>query len=198
MIFLNNYSKLIKAFLHFIVLVLAILAIIFTYTNQLFVGDETVIKDFAMWTYKPVDFSLLKLTDFSNTFIEYAYKDTQINDFITFKVYMVNAAKTMKVFVIVIIFLHAFFAMMQLFSFRAIGTFNLCLLNLFAIIFFIANGINGFEETKLITSYSQGYITIVVLWSIATFITFLELVYDYLIEKLGNKSKDEKKEECNA
>ncbi|MBQ8206831.1 MAG: hypothetical protein IJZ77_05150 [Bacilli bacterium] len=195
MLFLKNYSKLIKTLLHLAVLVLAVLAIVFTYTNQLFVGDEKIIKDFAMWTYKPIDFSLIGLTGFSNTFIEFSGKLTQINHFIEFKQYMVDYVKWMKIIVIAIIVLHGLFALAQLFTFRGIATFNLCLLNLLALIVLISTGINGLEETKLITSFSKDFITIVILWSCATLVTLLELIYDYIIEKISQKLNKQQPEE---
>ena len=191
MLFLKNYSKLVKTFIHLIVLVLAVLAIVFTYTKELFIGDEAIIKDFAMWTYKPVSYTLLNLTGFSNVFIEYSGKLTQVNHIIEFKQYMVDAANTMKVLVIAVIALNALFAIGQLFTFRVVATFNLCLANLLAIILLVSFAINGFEETKLITSYNSSYITIMILWIVATLFTFLELAYDSIVEKISSKNEVE-------
>lgn len=161
-----NFNKLINISLEVIILTLATIAIVFSFTQVLLSGNESIVRDFKMHTHMSYDYSLLKINDFSNTFIAYSTKNTQLNDFIIFTERNVNAAKILKVMPIVILVAECLFVLFQGFDNREIYCMIYSTLVLGLFILFKNFAISQFSATGLITSSTNYYVAIIIFWII--------------------------------
>lgn len=185
-----NFNKLINISLETIVLVLATLAIVFSFTQVLLSGVESTVRDFKMYTHMSYDYSLLKISDFSNTFIAYSTKNTQLNEFITFTERNVNAAKILKIMPIIIFGAECLFVLFQGFENREIYCMIYSTLVLGLFILFKNFAISQFRATGLITSATGYYVAIIIFWILNIGLGALKYSYKNYVIKI-NKQKQE-------
>ena len=187
MLILKNFSKPIRFTLHIAAIVLLIIAGWIFVTKELFVGNSSIINSFEIYTKKPVEFSLFGTINFSNIFVEFSNKQTQVNSLVKFTDDLVLAAKMLKVYCIAIIVLYALIALSQLFNFRTIASIIGSLFVVLSLSLLYNCAISNFETTKLITGYLNPYKNIIILLSIASFLLLLELLVEVLIIKKNIK-----------
>ncbi len=185
-----NFNKLINISLETIILVLAAIAIVFSFTQVLLNGNEGIVRDFKMYTHMNYDYSLLKIGEFSNAFIAYSTKNTQLNEFITFTERNVNAAKILKIMPYVIFGAECLFILFQGFENREIYCMIYSTLVLGLFILFKNFAISQFSGTGLITSGTGYYVAIIIFWILNIGLGALKYSYKNYVIKI-NKQKQE-------
>lgn len=187
---IKNFNKSIRFTLHIASITLAIIAIVFLFIKQLFEGNPISINTYEIYTKQPVDFSILGLVDFSNVFIEFSEKNTQVNQIIHFTDQNLSAAKSLKIVAEIIMAVGVFVIISQLFNFRDIAIFASTLISIILMIILENIAIRNFVETQLITTHSKDFVTVIILLSISAFLILLEIIVKYI--KIIDENKETK------
>ena len=186
---IKNFSKSIRFTLHIASITLAIIAIVFLFTKQLFIGDGSMINHYEIYTKQPVDFTILGTVDFSKIFIEFSEKHTQVNQIINFTSQNLSAANSLKIVAILIMVFCGLTLVSQLFNIRDYAIFVSSLLTIILMVVLENIAIRNFAEVELITSHSEEFVTIIVLLAISAFVILLEIVVKFLtLQKTNNEN----------
>lgn len=190
--FLRNFSKTIQVILHIIVLGLLVGGVIFLFTKQLFVGDESAVQIFRMGTGKPMDMTLFGVYKFGDTFINSANKATLIDHNIYSEANLA-AASCLKVLVIVCLVLLILLAVAQVLPFRKESTLALIVLNMILLTIFVNFTVKKFTDTQLITAATNSIKHVYLFFSFAAIICFVNVAFKYLIKPSKTTNSNAKK-----
>ena len=179
--FLRFYNKLITLILHLVILTLAILSIIFAFTNELFISDKAALNTFEIFTSKDLSFTYSGIINFSNTLSDIAIKGGLLQSFINVKEVLAEAT-ALKVLILVLFALHSLLALSQLFAYRTYSTFVNCLLSSILIIVIRFIAINTFKESGLITGAATYLNVVTILWLCATLVSGIQITLNHLVK----------------
>ena len=186
---IKNFSKSIRFTLHITSITLAIIAIVFLFTKQLFIGDDSMINHYEIYTKQPVDFTILGTVDFSKIFIEFSEKHTQVNQIINFTDNNIAGANNLKLVANLIMAASIFILASQLFNFRDYAIFASSLITIILLVVLESIAIRNFADVGLITAHSKQFVTIIILLAISAFVILLEIVVKYLtLSKSNNEN----------
>lgn len=183
MLILKNFSKPIRFTLHIAALTLLVISAILLISKEFLIGNSAMINSFEIYTRQPVEYTLFGTINFSNIFVEYSGKHTQVNAIIKYSEELILAAKMLKVYSIAIVVIYGLTAISQLFNFRTIASIIGSLLLILSLTLLYSCAINNFEVTKMITGYLNPYKNVIILLSIGSFLLLLELLIDVITSK---------------
>lgn len=179
---IKNLSKPLVFIFHILTLVFIVLAVVFCFQRELFVGNAKIVNTFEIYTFKEVNFSLMGTYQFSNTFLDFSSKNTFLNDMAIFNESTCLAAKGIKAFILIMLILQILILIVQLFNFRVQGTFILSIIHFILFIIFIHYAKTNFEATQLIVDISRSCKTILVFFSLSIFFNLFSFTIKTLVK----------------
>ena len=179
---IKNFAKTIQFILQLSIFILILLVFIFGLSRQLFKGDAVAVRSFETWQSE-IDYSLKGLIKFSNDYVAISNKNTQYNVDYLMSEQMIQAAKNLKIFIIVIFTLEGLYLLQLAFKYRYYTTLAATILILVSFIIFKNYAISNFSENKLIIETLKNYRTIIALICISIFISTLSCAFKIYLDK---------------
>lgn len=180
--FLKCYIKLITLGLHLIILSLATVVIVYGFTNEFFLSNNSAVTTYEIYTMKDLTFNYTGVIDFCNTLVEFSNKNTIFNSFLDIKE-VLTEVKVMKVLVIALISMHGLLAVSQLFAHRTKTTFINLVITTILLIVLKTVAVSAFKDTGLIVAGRTNFNIMLIIMLVAILISGIQITLYHYVKK---------------